>query len=671
MMSMKLFITNIFVCIALALGAQDSTYVCFAEKVEMIPMNELNTESIEFSPIYYQNGLVFVVARERNRLFDPKTGLAYFDLMYADLAPNGSAGRPSNFSSNITTQFHEGPCSFTADGNEIYFTRSNVVGGQGVNDDKNQVQLKIYHGVRGPNDWESIAEFPFSSDEYSTAHPAISPDGNYLVFASNMPGGYGGMDLYLSERKDGKWQEPQNLGYVINSQGDDAFPFWHEHNYLFFASDGHRGLGKRDIFVTHLNKENKFTGIQHLDYPINSSKDDVGFIVSSDGKSGYMASDRKPTAGKMDLYQWTLPLPIFCDPSLYAPVFVSKELLVTSESGEPVSSAYAWLIPMDADGPSVHRDHFNTELVPQQGREGEFYLRWGVTDTLSINTADATSGNDGRVQLNVDEKAMYAIVVQHQDYKPYVTAVSAKELPTYIRLVKLPEVATTCYNTQFTVYNAEGSIRLNGAKVTITGPCLRKGEDLYTNTDGSTKTCLPKTCQLKAEVQQEGYAPHSFLFTPSEDDEHWTVYLKSSDKLTGPTAPIATGTVIVLDNIYYDFNKSEIRKSDAGELKALADVLKQYPDLSIELTSHTDTRGTAEYNMELSRRRSESSKAYLVLLGIRADRIVTKAAGESMPRNRCVDDVPCSEEEHQYNRRTEVKINNPAEGMEVRYKAKG
>ena len=110
-------------------------------------------------------------------------------------------------------------------------------------------------------------------------------------------------------------------------------------------------------------------------------------------------------------------------------------------------------------------------------------------------------------------------------------------------------------------------------------------------------------------------------------------------------------------------------KAVRNERQSPAKVLKEYPDLRIELTSHTDTRGTAEYNMELSRKRSESSKAYLVLQGINANRITTLAAGETLPRNECTDDVPCTEEQHQYNRRTEVRIINPAAGMEVRYKS--
>jgi outer membrane protein OmpA-like peptidoglycan-associated protein len=233
----------------------------------------------------------------------------------------------------------------------------------------------------------------------------------------------------------------------------------------------------------------------------------------------------------------------------------------------------------------------------------------------------------------------------------------------------MPEQSAPCLTTLFTVYNESGDIELNGAKIQLTGPCLMSPLNLYTDENGYLSQCLVKNCTLKAEIEQEGYASHAFSFTPVEEGEHWKVYLKSSDELTSPPAPIATGTLIVLDNIYYDFNKSAIRKGDAGELIALAGILKQYPDLTIELTSHTDTRGPAEYNMELSEKRSESSKSYLELLGVDASRITTKAAGETSPRNKCLDGVPCTEAEHQYNRRTEVRITNPAQGMEIRYKA--
>ncbi|HEX5111842.1 MAG TPA: OmpA family protein, partial [Saprospiraceae bacterium] len=326
-------------------------------------------------------------------------------------------------------------------------------------------------------------------------------------------------------------------------------------------------------------------------------------------------------------------------------------------------------IPMGNEGPTLYKEKFNTEVVPKAD-QGEFYLKWGVTDTLSIATANARSKSGGVASFSTDKKSTYILVVQHEGYTPYASVFAADMIPREIILKPIPTV-TACLNTRFLVYNEKGNLILNGAKVELSGNCLKEILQLHTDENGLTRYCLPEHCAVKALISREGYAPHTFTFTPNEEDELWSVYLKSGDQLTAPPAPIASGTVIVLDNIYYDFNKSEIRKSDAGELVGLAKILKQYPDLKIELTSHTDTRGTADYNMELSRRRSESSKAYLVSLGIDSKRIETKAAGESQPRNKCVDDVPCTEEEHQYNRRTEVRITNPAQGMEVKYKSEG
>ncbi len=663
---MKIITTYIFCLLASMALSQDTVYVCHHDSISLFPLENINTGSIEFSPTFYQKGIVFVVAREKNKILDPKTGQAYFDLMYADIGPDGTTTKSENFSPNIRTQYHEGPCTFSYDGTELFFTRSNVSEGQGVNDENGEVQLKIYHATKGSEDWENITALPFSSDQYSVMHPALSYDGQYLVFASNMEGGNGGMDLYIVNRMNGSWSDPINLGSEINTKGNEVFPFWHQNGCLVFASDGHGGMGGLDLYVTSWNKTDAFKGIQHLIEPFSSKRDDLGLIVSADGTSGYMASDRKPSKGKDDLYRWTSPQSIFCQP--IAPPN-EKEIMVVDENGQAIDQGYVWIIPMNQEGPSLYKEHFTTELVPKEDKEGAFYLSWGVTDTLSIETANGISDADGKVVVYPDRKLTYVLVAQHSGYQPFVQVLPGEQLPSTIRLKKIIIKTEPCLNTRFTVYNESGKMELNGAKIILTGPCLKEPLSFYTDEFGSVVKCLPKDCSLKAEIMQEGYAQHAFTFTPNEADEHWKVYLKNSDKLTAPVAPISTGTMIVLDNIYYDFNKSVIRKGEAGELIALANILKQYPDLTIELTSHTDTRGTAEYNLELSQKRSESSKSYLVLQGIAASRIITKAAGESEPRNKCLDGVSCTEEEHQYNRRTEVRIINPAQGMQIKYKA--
>jgi len=669
---MKIITTIIVSLIAGITMAQEVRYVCAPEDIGLFPLENLNTKSIEFSPTYYSNGLVYVVAKEKSNFLDPKTGRAYFDLMYSDIGPDGLTGKSVLFSPNIRTQYHEGPCTFSADGNEMFFTRSNLSGGQGINDEKGLVQLKIYSAVKGAEDWEQILELPFCDDQYAVAHPALSADGLSLIFASDMPGGYGGMDLYAVRREEDVWAAPVNLGNAVNSKGNEVFPYLHPEGYLFFSSDGHAGKGGLDLFVTALDSGLLFRGIQHLDAPFNSNKDDLGMIVSADGTAGYVASDRKPTKGKDDLYRWTSPKSIFCLP-LKGPrgTLFEREMMVVDEQGRGLSNSYVWLIPMNQEGPTLYKDHFTTTLVEKADKEGAFYLQWSMTDTLTTSTADGITDPGGKAMLEADTKATYVVVARQNGYLPFTEVLSGDQIPSTIVLKKMAEEEAACLQTLFSVYNANGDIELNGAKIQLTGPCLKAPMAFYTDEFGAAKRCLPKGCALKAEIIQEGYAQHAFTFTPDEADEHWKIYLQNSGKLTAPPSPIASGTVIVLDNIYYDFNQSVIRKGESGELIALADVLKQYPDLTIELTSHTDTRGTAEYNMELSARRSESSKSYLVLLGVDASRILTKAAGESAPRNKCVDGVPCTNAEHQYNRRTEVRIINPAQGMQIKYKAEG
>jgi outer membrane protein OmpA-like peptidoglycan-associated protein len=668
MLNMKIYFTFLFCLTVWLCHSQQVEYICHHQDIAVFPLEKLNTKSIEFSPMYYQQGLVYVVAREKNSLLDPKTGRAYFDLLYADIGPDGSTTKSVNFSPNIKTQYHEGPCSFSMDGKEIYFTRSNLSGTKGIDDEKGNVQLKIYSAVKGAEDWEQITALPFCNDAYATAHPALSPDGQWLVFASDMPGGLGGMDLYIVQREDGVWSNTVvNLGPGVNTGGNELFPFWHQDGYLIFSSNGRPGEGGLDLYVTAQDTAGSFFGLQHLAAPFNSKRDDLGMIISADGMSGYLASDRKPTMGKDDLYRWTSPRSIFCQPGKKG-MQLHREITFINKDQEPLEQTKFWLIPMDKEGPSRLKEHFNTELVPHQENDGEFFLRWSVTDTLSDETADAIADTQGKIQTTVDGPTTYILVARKAGYTPFTQVMTGDEVPANIILNRDAGIKKPCLGTSFIVYDATGDLQLNGAKVEISGTCLSGAEIKYTDESGMATSCLPTSCPLKAEVTQNGYAVHSFVFTPSEDGEIWKVYLKESQENT-PTSPIASGTVIVLDNIYYDFNKSAIRKGDAGELNALADILKKYPDLTIELTSHTDTRGSAEYNLELSEKRSASSKEYLVLLGINGDRIVTKAAGESTPRNKCVDGVTCSEAEHQYNRRTEVRIINPAQGMQIKYKA--
>jgi outer membrane protein OmpA-like peptidoglycan-associated protein len=191
---------------------------------------------------------------------------------------------------------------------------------------------------------------------------------------------------------------------------------------------------------------------------------------------------------------------------------------------------------------------------------------------------------------------------------------------------------------------------------------------IETDFEGRFRTCLNPACNYEVKLIKEGYLDEMYTYLPTVNAEEKVIYLVESDlerrKSTSPTAV----DVLILDRLYYDFNKSAIRTGDAHELVSLAEMMIKYPDMTIELESHTDSRGTPEYNYDLSEQRGIAAKEYLESRGVLGDRIKLTPMGESRLRNDCADGVPCSEQEHQQNRRTEIRILALDPHLEIRYK---
>jgi hypothetical protein len=466
---MRHFITALSILWAGTLTGQAPQWICLPDSVTVYPMDNINTPSIEFAPAYYGAGLVFVMARENMRFIDPSTGRAYFDLMFTELGPDGKGTRPVNFSPNIRTQYHEGPCAFSADGTEIFFTRSNVSGGEGVPGNKGEVQLQIFQGVRGEEDWENIQPLPFNSNAYSIAHPALSPDGRFLVFTSNMPGGLGGMDLYIVPRDADGWGVPVNLGPGINSKGNEAFAVWHPAGYVVYASDGLGGLGGLDLFIARVDADGMIGQVQHLPAPFNSKRDDLGLILDAEGMSGYLASSRKPGRGKDDLYGWRCAESVFCGPALPAPILQDVDILLVDEAGQPLEGAHLWLLPLTAERKAAFDEHFQTRLVPDPENNQKFLFEWTMTDSLSLETADARSGADGHAVVRADPRVTYALTAQHKGYIPSVIMVQEQPWPDRIVLEKAAEPFAFCRENYFMVYAEHEAQPLSQARISVTG----------------------------------------------------------------------------------------------------------------------------------------------------------------------------------------------------------
>ncbi|MEL6356099.1 MAG: hypothetical protein AAFQ37_04110, partial [Bacteroidota bacterium] len=276
-----------------------------AQGPEIGNLQEINTEASEFSPAFYGNELVYV-HQPPNGAVDPRTGDIFYELFRASETVLSGRRRPKLFSIELNSSYHEGPVSFSRDMQQIFFTRTNMKQGVSQSDQRGRAGLKIYYAYQGQYEWLGTRELPFNSDEYSCMHPTLSEDGQRLFFASDRPGGFGGLDLYLSEWLGDRWSEPINLGPEINTSKNEAFPFIHDSGHLFFASNGHPGQGGLDIFVIDLSGR-KWGNVYNLADPFNSPYDDFGLILDGSSAFGYLSSNRPGGIGKDDLYRFTTP----------------------------------------------------------------------------------------------------------------------------------------------------------------------------------------------------------------------------------------------------------------------------------------------------------------------------------------------------------------------------
>lgn len=267
---------------------------------------DINTEYSDYGTSYFGNQIVFTSARKEGAIYNKIhdwTNQNFTDLYIAPLNENNKIGTPENFSKIINSKFNESSPAFTKDGKTMYFTRNNYLKKKGKADDKT-TWIKIYKATYSNNEWGNIIELPFNNDNYSVGHPSLSADEKTLYFSSDMPGGYGGADLYkVSINENNTYGKPENLGSIINTEGRESFPFITQNNILYFASDGHLGLGGLDIFESKL-MDNIFTKPENLSKPINSSKDDFSFIIDNKN-AGFLSSNREEGMGYDDIYSFT------------------------------------------------------------------------------------------------------------------------------------------------------------------------------------------------------------------------------------------------------------------------------------------------------------------------------------------------------------------------------
>ncbi len=504
-----------------------------------------NTPASEFSPIVLGEDLV--ISSSRKETIYKNNGQAMLGLYKLKIGeqPSESGGTPTVFSQNIfVPDVNEGSPAFTPDGRTLVFARGNSGKKKGPQD----VHLYMSRFVDGT--WSTPRYLPVNDSLSWDGSPAFSRDGKTLYFASNRPGGFGGIDIYRTNMDaSGRFSKPVNMGEDINTAGDEMFPYVAPDGRLFFASDGHPGLGKLDVFVA--TRSQGVITVENLGIPFNTPQDDFGLVFHDEElESGFFASNREGGKGDDDIYYF-----------------------YTEKEKQPDSTTIA-----RTDDPR----YYNGELK---------VVRYFLAGNVITNDPEGTAIDSAVVRI------------------------------------MLPDTAD----------NELGRFSTSTAG-TFGNQKVEEGQNYILLTERKGFLTKRTTFSMNGKT-----IPPIFLNKALTD----TVY-----NVTIKLDRLELNKTFIVENIYYDLNKYNIRPDAAVELDKLAQQLNDNPTVTIELSSHTDTRASDSYNLTLSQRRAESVVNYLISKGVAEDRLIPKGYGE---RQLIIANAK-TEEEHQRNRRTEFTI---------------
>jgi peptidoglycan-associated lipoprotein len=433
----------------------------------------------DYSQIYFTSNRDDVIGDTISNI----TGAKLNDIFMARKDETGKWMKPEHVESAINTSSDEGTTSFSSTGTAMYFTQTKL-------DSVNTSFPAIYVSYRSSGSWGAGTKININKrDSVSVyAHPAITPSGDFLYFVSDMPGGYGGKDIWRAGMVGDMVEYIENLGPEINTAGDEMFPYMRNDSTLYFSSDGHVGMGGLDIYKAYYNKERKQWSIENMKFPINSSSDDFGITFEGEKESGFFSSNRGDAKGSDHIYSFTYPV-----------ITTIAEGYIVDTDDEFITNA-------------------TIRVVGKDGTNMRF-----------------PGKNDGTYKMDVSQGVDYVFLASAKDH-----------------------------------LNARMSL---------------------------------KTIAMK----KDSTYLVDFILTP----------------INKP---------VVLENIFYDFDKATLRPESKEELDGLIELLSVNPNVTIELSAHTDRKGSDEYNIKLSQRRAESVVNYLIAGGIAKERLSAVGKGKTQPK---------------------------------------
>lgn len=454
-------------------------------------MDKFNSRRAEFSPMLYgdkYDQLFFSSTRipkgankDKEETINGITGQRNNDFFMVKQDENGNWLAPVSLDDEVNTPFDEGTASFSKDGNTMYYTYCSY-------DLEGPRTSEIYVSTRSSAKWGKGSRASIVKDSVTAlGHPAISPDGKFLYYVSDAVGGFGGKDIFRSRVMGNDFGPMENLGAQINTPGDEMFPYVKDSVTLYFASDGHPGMGGLDLFKATMDSTGNWN-VENLKAPINSSFDDFGITFAGNKEKGFFCSNRGDARGYDHIYSFELPI-----------ITVQIEGIVSDVDEYPIEDATVRIVGRD-----------------------------GLNEKVQVK-------KDGTYKVELDRDISYVMMASAKGY-------------------------------------------LNQNFELKTGP----------------------------EEKNETYTVDFFL------------------------SPI--NKPVVIENIFYDFDKATLRPESKKGLDDMIKMLKDNPNVTIELGAHTDRKGTDQYNERLAQRRAQSVVDYLIAGGIASDRLEAKGYGESVPK---------------------------------------
>jgi outer membrane protein OmpA-like peptidoglycan-associated protein/tetratricopeptide (TPR) repeat protein len=612
-------------------------------------IENLNSENADFCPLIYEDGIVFVSERGPDLVNENNFGAnnkPYLSIYYAKASK--SYKKAKRFSNQLNSIYHDGPVSISGDNKTIYFTR--VEKEERGKDFTNKI--KVYTADLEGKKWKNIKELKYSSNKYSVAHPWVSEDGTKLFFASDMPGGEGKMDIYMCNREGNDWGEPINLGKEVNTPENEVFPYYRK-DVLYFSSDGLSGYGGLDIFSVF--STDNWANPKNLKTPLNSSKDDFG-IFFTDDENGYFSSDREGGMGSDDIYKFN-----------YQSVEEQTSITGLLEYDKlPASNTDISLFDENDELlQSVTTDENGKFKFNKLKMDESYFLKINEEDDSKLDKAKLylTNSNGEKVLLANDlGKGKYnfqALPYDKYDELPLLEE-EDESLLTVSVFGQLYEKLPGDYSGGMEVWVVDDNGNIIGkAKTDKNGKFVFNklspdeqylfmlAEDdsdlnlIIVDENGRVLEAAKRLIDGKYRYVRLS-AGHNMITLINELDE---------------VIKIAEDENFVISKIFYDYKSSDVNAMAAKELDKLVVILNKNKDVRIQLFSHTDSKGSDEYNLRLSHERAQKARSYIIEKGINSNRITAKGLGESQPvaanENKDGTDNPAGRAK---NRRTEFKI---------------